>query len=327
VNIESFWLSYKDIILGYMSFFIFIQYGFNKKILIKIMILTAVVNLLYQYILVFNTNSFLVWGQHIFYVKNLDIVLANIYRQRIYMNAYDEIIIPLLWYLNSSKNFFIYLFITFFSFISNFRSRILMWLIASFATLIYYSKHILQSLQEKLIIFLSALLIIVSISMAHFVAHFQFDITFYDRLIINEKANIEPLNTRVKQILGSIEIAKTNIFGVGLGNYYDNIKKEYNPIISSDSKLVYVGAIEYIHNIFANFLVESGWLAFIIFILILREFVANDIKILKKGRSENQLFVISFWTLFSYGLFNPIVPGTYQFLFWGIRGLLVNKKK
>jgi len=120
-------------------------------------------------------------------------------------------------------------------------------------------------------------------------------------------------------------MGRASFFGVGLGNYYDNFSssvKNKNIIISKSMRFVKIGAEEYVHNVFGFIVAESGYLGLIIFIYMLYLFLKNDFFLFKKNNNK-KILIISFWTIFIYGLFNPIIPAAYQVLFWTIRGLLI----
>ena len=150
--------------------------------------------------------------------------------------------------------------------------------------------------------------------------------TFFDRLTLQDKnRDVETLLFRGVQFVRGIDEGISTSLGVGLGNYYDNLQfgekllpVSYN-IASKEGKY----AQEYIHNIFFLYLAESGLYSLVVFMIMCILFVRNDLEILKGKSLLNKSLVISFWTLFSYSLFNPPIPASYQILFWGLRGLLV----
>lgn len=318
-NITAFWLTYKDIIISVMFFLGFYSFRNKTKKIFKILITAFIINTIYQFFLLFNLDLFKQLAYGLFYKKNLDVVLANIYRGRIYMNAYDEIMIPFLFNSTNFVKLMTYFIITFFSFASNFRSRMLMWFCASIGGLLIINKI---KFSIKYILF--GLIIIISIGFAYIVTTKYLGLSFFDRLSKDSsKINYRSYLSRINQIYYSVNIAKGNILGVGLGNYYDNIGKQQNIFEDNNQRLIANGATEYIHNIFSTILAESGFMSLIIFMFILTFFFINDIKLIRE-KNGHSLFIVSFWSLFCFGLFNPIVPAAYQILFWGIRGLLVN---
>jgi hypothetical protein len=142
---------------------------------------------------------------------------------------------------------------------------------------------------------------------------------------------IQILEFRVCQA-SQIKLVKVvQLFGltpVGLGNYYDNLlpSKKAEKFLYPKKQINYIGAIgaiEFVHNNFGLLIAESGYISLLVFLSIGILFLKNDIKLLKKGSDYQKAFTIAFWALFTFGVFNPIIPGSYNVLFWGIRGLLI----
>lgn len=95
-------------------------------------------------------------------------------------------------------------------------------------------------------------------------------------------------------------------------------------MITKSQKITQFGAQEYVHNIFGLILSETGFVGLFIFLLIILWFIKQDFLLFKNNdNKEKKALAIAFWCLFLYGFFNPIVPASYQVLFWGIRGLLI----
>jgi len=141
----------------------------------------------------------------------------------------------------------------------------------------------------------------------------------------DEIDDVRPVNFRLEQLKNGMEMGKSTLLGVGLGNYYDNLASINKNIfiISQSESNSSQSAQEFIHNIFGAVLAESGYISLFVFVIILYLFIKRDLSIIKKGKDYEKAFVIAFWSMFSYGLLNPILPASYQVLFWGIRGLLI----
>lgn len=326
INIEAFLLRYKDILIS-LIFLILAQY--YKSYLSKIiytLLLGSFINILYQLILVFNSDLFINLFSNLIYQKHFNFVLANLERGRIYVDFYNEIIIPFIFLKLKRKSFnkifytiFIFLIISL-SFLSNFRTRILMVLFSVVLSLFFLIK---SSLRNKFLFIISLFILLYSV--------FNYSYFFNPRLYIRannieEILNKKTLLSRINQIKNSIDMGSISLFGVGLGNYFDNISamEKNNGLITSKSvKFVKLGAEEYVHNIFGLVLSESGYFGLIIFFYLIFLFAKSDSITFKKNNKYSKALVLSFWTLFIYGFFNPIVPGSYQILFWGTRGLLI----
>jgi len=127
------------------------------------------------------------------------------------------------------------------------------------------------------------------------------------------------------KIFKSFEVGRVSFLGAGLGNYYDNLsnQEKFGNSLLSRFDVLNQRAQEYVHNIFGLIISESGYISFFVFLLILLFFIKDDFKILLGKNNYQKAIIISFWSLFSYALFNPAIPGSYQFLFWGLRGILL----
>jgi hypothetical protein len=323
INIPNFWARYKDISIALTSFFVFYFYKKEHKKIINIFLLSVFINAIYQFLLIYSGNIKELLST-IIYQKHFDLVLAKLENQgRLYIDSYDEILIPFL-FLENNLNWLIKIFlislILFFSYISNIRSRILMVLVSFLLSLFFIKKIKFEKIFAVFFAFL-----IIGFLASQFSFYF-FKESFIDRIFFAEESkDIEPINFRKNQIFKSLEVGRVSFFGAGLGNYYDNLsnQEKLGNSLLSRFYVLNQGAQEYVHNIFGLIISESGYFSFFVFLLILLFFIKNDFKILLNNNDYKKAIIISFWSLFSYGLFNPIVPGSYQFLFWGLRGLLL----
>ena len=73
-------------------------------------------------------------------------------------------------------------------------------------------------------------------------------------------------------------------------------------------------------------MVDSGYLIFLVFVVLLAVFFVGDTKLFRSKKNHMKAFIVAFWVIFCWGLFNPPVSGTYQVLFWGFRGLLLTDR-
>lgn len=328
LNIITFLSEYKDIIIGFIFFFTGYLYKDYLKEIIIIFLFSALLNAMYQFILFFDSAFFTKILSNFIYQKHLNFVLANLSRGRIYIDTYDELIIPFLFLplfkRAIHKNFLlkiILIFIILFSLISNFRTRVLMAFFAFSLSIVFLIKNspINKVLYFSFIFFVSF--------MASGIMFFNNNNSFLDRLNIQNLENVSTINSRIFQIKLSLDMAKKSIFGVGLGNYYDyipsSVKKNDTSMLNKSTNFIKLGADEYVHNIFGYIVSGSGYISLLIFIFILYFFIKNDIYLFNKKNNYIKAFIISFWTLFIYGLLNPIVPASYQVLFWVTRGLLI----
>lgn len=326
LNMFSFLSRYKDIILGFIYFFLFYFFRNKYKSIISVMLLAVFFNLIYQLFIVFRPDIFRNIFSYFVYDKHFNFVLSNMMRGRIYADLYDEITLPLLALLiakdklGSRKRWYYFLFIgiAFFSFISNFRSRILMLIIG----IIGASYILIRQRIRTIIILISA--IIITGYFVNMIMLNIFQITFLDRFSEADRENLKNINSRLIQLNLAQDMGRYSLFGVGLGNYYDHLDQDRKVDIPNRwLNYIRLGAEEYVHNIFGTILAESGYINLIVFFLILLAFIRQDLVLLRTGKDWQIAFIFSFYSLFFYSLFNPPVPASFQVLFWGIRGLLL----
>lgn len=322
-NISSFLSIYKDLLIGIMSFFIFQYFSREKKKIAGILIMAIPINILYQLLLVYISGG-IQFLQSIVYQKHFELVLYNLQRGRIHTEVYDEAFLPLvtLFIHKKKKMQLIFISITllsasYFAFLSNFRTRILMLVFGFFG-----SCHILYKISIKRII-----LIVISIALTGGIIIFSFNnflgFKFYERFLLTDQIeDVVTIFSRYSQIKTALEMGLVSPFGVGLGNYYENLTEKRTNITLIDGEREST-AYQYIHNNFATVIAESGYITFMIYCLLIIKFAEIDIQTLKKKDRYKKCFIIAFWLLFFFGLLNPPIPGSYQILFWGIRGLLM----
>ena len=150
--------------------------------------------------------------------------------------------------------------------------------------------------------------------------------SYIDRFFSQQsiEQNQKNFDSRISQFATSIQLGFNSPFGIGLGNFYDYVKHNSNSsFLNPYDRDIQVGAEEYVHNIFGSIIAESGYFSLIIFLILLVVFIWSDIAKIKKGDIWEKGFVIAFWSLFSYGLFNPTVPASYQVMFWTLRGFIL----
>jgi len=123
----------------------------------------------------------------------------------------------------------------------------------------------------------------------------------------------------------SEEMAQSQpLFGVGLGNYYDNLppeKKNFLSLSNWQNKEAQIASTNP-HNIFAQILSELGFLSLLFYLIMISYFAISDIKILLTQNNFTKAIIISFWSLFIFSLFNPTTTLTYNSLFWILRALI-----
>jgi len=328
VNIKDYLLRYKDIVFPGLFMFLTLLFKNKKNAIIKIFFYAAIVNFCYQMLIFINPGAFTSFASFFVYSNHLELVLINIGRARIFIETYDEIVIPFVFfYLIKSKNdrekvflYLILIFISLPSFLSNFRSRILMLFFSFIASFFFLTK---KKFSQKFLIFI--FLIFIGY-FSYVILNYNFNFSFIDRFALTDKReDVNTIRYRWNNIIMSEEMAQSQpLFGVGLGNYYDNLppeKKNFLSLSNWQNKEAQIASTNP-HNIFAQILSELGFLSLLFYLIMISYFAISDIKILLTQNNFTKAIIISFWSLFIFSLFNPTTTLTYNSLFWILRALI-----
>lgn len=328
VNIKDYLLRYKDIVFPGLFLFLTLVFKYKKNDILKIFFYAAIVNFFYQIFLFINPRAFTSFAGFFVYSSHLELVLINIGRARIFIETYDEIAIPFVFYYLSISNkgkekiylYTILAFISLPSFLSNFRSRILMLLFSFIMSFIFLTK---KRLNQKILIFIILMFIGY---FSYIILNYNFKFSFIDRFALTDKKeDINTIGYRWNNIVISEKIAESQpLLGVGLGNYYDNLppeKKSFLSLSNWQNKEAQIASTNP-HNIFAQILSELGFISLFFYLIMISYFALSDIKILLKQNNFPKAIIISFWSLFIYSLFNPTTTLTYNSLFWILRALI-----
>lgn len=325
--------SYKNIFLSGIFLFLTLYYknhykNYQKKIILLIL-LTSGINFIYQLFIFLLPDLYAFLGDYFIYQGHFNLVVANMYRGRIFVETYDEIAIPFvfIYFLENLKyarriavSIFLFSMIALPSFLSDFRTRIIMLAFASIST-------IFLILRNKLVRIYILILFMVVMGISYLMMNLIYGYSFIDRLSFQSNAaDVETIDFRLKSLFYAFDMGVEKPFtGVGLGNYYNNLPTQKisspyaNDISSSLTEASYNP-----HNIFAEIVSETGFLSLFCFIFMLIYFLISDFRVLfrKETKAYDKGLVISFWTLFIYALFNPVIGLPYNTLFWSLRGLI-----
>lgn len=326
VNISEFFLLYKHILFSLLLFIVIIYIVKSEKDIhnvLSLLLYTTVVNIFLESALYYlpEVRPYL---RSIIYDKEWDVIDVNLMRNRYFVTIYDAALIPLYFYLvYTSKNILnklLYILITclvtYFTYISNFRTHFIMSLLGLFSSMYIYLRKKKRYLATTLITiyFLLNLLTIFASSLP---------ISSLDRIIEPEDKDYSTLSIRLDWWKQSIEIAKYSpLIGVGLRNYYDYTDHAIGKSLFAWKDKLQKITLAHPHNIFFGTLAETGLIGLISLILLLSYFLVSDLKEFKKQRYLSQSVIASFWILFSYSLLNPPDTLTYLALFWLLRGLI-----
>ena len=292
-----------------------------------ILLLGALIALILQFILYFNPDFYTFLGQIFIYENVLNITETNYDVGKLFDDSYIEIVIPVIFYFLSTSTYFykiiissgIFILFAMLSFISNFRYR----LVAFFFSSIFSFVAALQKLNKYLLLLLTAMVpIILFFYLDSFILH-RNNYTIVDRFLLEDESDVNSITWRVEMYYESITMAKNNFWGVGLGNFYDNLSDNSPTFSNPVSKAISLGALTSgSHNIFFHTLAESGFIGLISLILLLGYYALMDIQILKSNDLQKKILSGSFWTLIIIAQFFPAINLTFYVLFFLLRSLI-----
>ena len=328
INANAFLQKYEDFFFSALFFLIslfFIDSHRSVRKIIYILIGAVFVNALFQGIIFFNPDFFLNIGRSFLHEGYLEIININIQRSRVYSEVYDEVLVPIiisLWVGGAGKKAILLpslLLISFFSFVSNFRTRFLMLALSFMGTFIVFIKEFKKY-------FLAIGIVLVLFYFLYSAVFSRLGFTVIERMLLEDRGeDVVTVTSRISNWVKSVEIGlSAPILGVGLGNYYEYLDFPMKQVLTSlefvkrENEL----ASFYPHNIFFEIFAESGFLGLFSFILLLSYFVKKDLSLIIEGNPLGKAFVISFWVLIGHALFNPASTVKYLVYFWLLRVII-----
>jgi len=332
VNYDAFLLRYKDVV--FPGLFLLASFSFLKSKLdfIKVMIWSLLVNFAYQAVAYTWPSLYSLMGNSLLYEGHREFVSLNLARGRIFIETYDEIVLPFLFvsgfYTLVKNKLFRVIFpvlIIFPTLLSNFRSRLLMLVVGVGLALITWFK---------------SWKVVIGIGLGGIVMMFSSDaislrlwgFSILDRVLLKSNYDdIQSLTSRWEGISQSFELGLRHpVAGIGLGNYFDFLPTYVRDSVFSISNYyggVWISSLNP-HNIFAQIVAETGLLGLIYYLGMLGIFLRSDWMIYRERKIKEDFkiaCIIAFWTLFSYSLFNPTTTLTYNTLFWILRGVIIHE--
>ncbi|MBI4974117.1 O-antigen ligase family protein [Candidatus Roizmanbacteria bacterium] len=114
------------------------------------------------------------------------------------------------------------------------------------------------------------------------------------------------------------------LFGVGLGNYFDNLSQ--NSKLQNMNNAYYQNQrfilIDDPHNLFFSAFANTGLIGLSSLLLLISYFFFTDLKFMFYNNKLAQGFILTFWSLFIFAFFNPWMYFSYLALFWFMRGVI-----
>lgn len=329
INITAFIDRAKDIIF-LLFFFICSKTILKNKQVTRdysfIVIVTSIIGSLIVMCLSFYQIYFVNILKNILHPALIARMLSHLDNSKLFWESYEEISIPLIFFYATSIPQIVapVALIIIAVFASNFRTRVLMLIVG-----LFFSIFFVKTLINKKVLFLGLFVIMSIVTLLFFyksgvdMYHIQNNISVVDRFLLSEKDDLNSIIFRQKQAYNSLMFFSKNIYtGIGLGNYQDYSSSQVKHLLigtTSTDRASYLAAVDP-HNVFFLTLAESGLLGFISFILFLSFLIKKDLLLFSKTRMRP--YIIAFWTLFVYSLFNPSDGLTYNVLFLSLRALL-----
>ncbi len=330
-DIKPFLFRIENIIFSYILFFDAIVVLTDRRkidLSYKILIFSFVVQIAVPIIALLTPELFKQFLIPFIHPSGVNLIQYNIERGRFYFENYNFIIIPFFIFklfdvgLNYKTIYILFflLILLFVAIISGFRTTYLLTVFSIVFSLYFIPKLSLfkKNLLMFVLLFFTFLLSSSSI--------YGYKPIILERLLLSNEADRGSIVFRLNMCIESIYMGTSNIFGVGLGNFYNNlpaIAKKIEGISSPTEKDVNLQTKEYPHNAFCSVLAETGIFGFLSFSLLILLFLRSDLIVLIKRNQRAKQFVISFWLLFIYSLFNPGVGARYNEYLWLMRAYLI----
>jgi len=317
------------ILLFYFASLFILKTEKDRRYIIKVLFTVLLINILLQIIIFLFPNFFLAITEKILNPGYYGLIKMNINRGRVFLEEYNEVMIPPIVYLlirgGNKKLFLLLLTVTIIvSYISGFRTKFAMTvfsLLTSFVVLLFTKIKATRNILNMGLLFTAVLSIF---GLLYFYISQISPYSLVDRFMFqSEIADVQSVTRRIENWNEAIMIGLSSpIFGVGMGNYnyYANTERRITSFISmsKETKAIKEDLVNP-HNLLVFTFAETGFFGLICLLLLLIYFIFEDIKVIIQGNDLSKAFIISFWCLFIYSLFNPTVNITYNILFWALR--------
>jgi O-antigen ligase len=329
-NIGSFFTVYKDLILSIMLFFslFFIVEKDNQMVFLRTLVLATAINISFQMLAYFHPSFISDYLKGFFNERYWDFFTYQTNRGRFFGEFFDEVSLPFIFYFltsakKSSNKLILNLFICaifFITFVSSWRSKSILLLFAFIGSIIIYFK------QMKRILIFQILMLYILLTFANFISLEKVGQNILDRFIFTDYQEVRIVKSRFTYLIEALNMGlESPLFGVGLGNYYDNLSvsskmENQSPGYYLSRKFI---VIDDPHNIFISTFATTGFFGLFSLILLILYFLYHDtIRFLTSNQLLLKASMVSFWSLFVYALFNPWMYFAYLMFFMFLRGYI-----
>lgn len=337
-NISSFLNTYKDVIGGFVLFLCF--YALSTKKNIKPVALTflgvSLLILVLEVSLYFIPTIMIPIFTAIYNSNYLQFFLFQTNRSRFFGDSLNEAFIPLFYiFLLKQERFdwkkgltifsFIFVTILFTIFVSNWRTKAIIFIFSS-----VLSFFVFMHIQRKhffIYLFIGVFVVVNTFSMISQVIGGKNILSRFTSQV--DEYGSDSNLSRIRYWQDSIDIGNSSpLIGVGIGNYFDSLTQSAKSknMSAADSYSERAILIDDPHNLFFSAYANTGLLGLLALLSLTVYFLFTDITKFYKYENVLKGYVLVFWSIYIYALFNPWMYFQFFGLFWMIRGIVEKQK-
>lgn len=326
VNIEAFLYRAKDVLfftIFYLLSLNFLNGKREKNHYSKLLLISSVINSIFVIYLFINSQNIEIIERFL-HPQYIERIISHLQNSKIFWESYQEITLPIILHLALptflTSLYFVIIILS--SLMTNFRTKTLMVFISLISALFFLNKDLKK---RGLALFGCISLFVIFgyiMSSSLFSQNYQ---TVFDRFSLSEKADYTSLLFRKKQWINAFDLFSSYpLTGVGMGNYQEYFSNQRSAIVTGRYGIERTNIIAALdpHNSFMITLAETGLLGFICKLLLIGFFIKKDFDLLRKRGDNGKQYIIAFWTLFCYSMFNPTDNITYNILFLSLRAII-----
>jgi O-antigen ligase len=212
-------------------------------------------------------------------------------------------------------------------YLTMYRYRFLTFVVGAFA----YLSAIFSLVGKKMIMYTAGFLVML-FGMYMIIAVSFGKTTIIDRFLLEDKqADYDSIRRRFVMIGQAWELfMEYPVFGVGIGNYKDNVQVTYTTFGGRTYEPYYKvlqNVYAYPHNWFMQVLAENGIVGFIVLMYLLYTFASIDLRLMQKLKGNRKLlffaFSVSSWLYVFANQFTPLNNSQPMVIFfWLFRGII-----
>lgn len=344
-DVVPFVKDYQNVIITTLIFFISYTYGQSNIYVAKISMFIWVVGIV---VIGLDLGYFLFPDLAVDFLKQfaqkeiLPVYLVNLDRGRYNLYLNTELFLPFFihhFLHGKDKNKYLSLIpislICFLTFVSNFRHRLLLLLIALILYYVYLTiGNRIKKFRSTFITLIIALFFVSIFSIGLLYSSRGGSINIIERTLLQEEADVDSLYTRVDNFYKSVQLMSSSpLLGVGLGNYqlYMSHQGKYATADSMQSEFNFESENDP-HSIVSKTIAESGLIGLLSLLVMTFLFLKKDIHTFIQGDCPSATpYIIAYWALFALSLITPsisIFRGGWTWVMRGIiEGIYTAKKK